>query len=219
MRTLLYLMSGLLCFTACGEDDGATMNARCTPECQTGFQCLETPAGDFICDRLALRPDAGNAPMDSGVEPMDQGNAMTIDRGMAVDAGGLTDAEATMDAEPMIDAEPMTDVEPIRDAEPMVDAAPIMDAELDPDAEPEPEPRTRAEEYYDNCMNGPHAAEDPFRAEACRMLNYINADRALFDAEAEGADPVDWNPDLFLVARAHSEDMCNRRFFGHVNPG
>ncbi len=68
------------------------------------------------------------------------------------------------------------------------------------------------------CLSGPHADGDPRRAEACRMLGYLNADRALFVDEAGGALPLRWDPDLFLVAASHSEDMCERAYFAHQNP-
>jgi uncharacterized protein YkwD len=68
------------------------------------------------------------------------------------------------------------------------------------------------------CLNGPHAAQDDHRAEACEMLRLINQDRAYFVDEAGGAEPARWDPDMYLVAKAHSQDMCQRRFFEHVNP-
>jgi hypothetical protein len=68
------------------------------------------------------------------------------------------------------------------------------------------------------CLSGPHAADDEHRVEACRMLRYINQDRALFSDESGQAAPTRWDPDMYLVAKAHSEDMCRRGYFAHVNP-
>lgn len=68
------------------------------------------------------------------------------------------------------------------------------------------------------CRGGRNAASDPYRAEACRMLDLINADRAMFFDETNRAPSVQWNEDLWEVAVAHSRDMCARDFFGHVNP-
>ena len=68
------------------------------------------------------------------------------------------------------------------------------------------------------CLNGPHADDDEHRVEACLMLRYINQDRALFADESGNAVPARWDPDMYLVAKAHSQDMCDRGFFAHVNP-
>lgn len=75
-----------------------------------------------------------------------------------------------------------------------------------------------APDPVENCLAGPHAANDPRRQEACRMLGYMNADRNLFVDEAGNALPLQWDPDLFLVAAAHSRDMCERAYFAHQNP-
>jgi hypothetical protein len=68
------------------------------------------------------------------------------------------------------------------------------------------------------CMNGRFAKDDPSRAEACVMLTLANQDRLHFSAEAGNAPPLTWNEDIWLVAIAHSKDMCARRFFSHTNP-
>jgi hypothetical protein len=49
------------------------------------------------------------------------------------------------------------------------------------------------------------------------MLDYINADRAFFSEESGGAASLSWNPDLWTVAVAHSQDMCDRAYFEHDN--
>jgi len=67
-------------------------------------------------------------------------------------------------------------------------------------------------------MSGAHAAEDPYRQEACTMFAYINADRALFAQEAGNAGPVAWSEEIWAVAVAHTNDMCDRGFFDHTNP-
>jgi uncharacterized protein YkwD len=68
------------------------------------------------------------------------------------------------------------------------------------------------------CLTGPHAAGDDHRAEACDMLRLINQDRALFVEESGNSAPARWDPDMYLVAKGHSQDMCARRFFEHTNP-
>jgi len=71
---------------------------------------------------------------------------------------------------------------------------------------------------YNDCMTGANAASDPYRDQACLMLNLINADRAMFDAEADGAPALGWSEELWVVALGHAVDMCERDFFSHTNP-
>jgi hypothetical protein len=68
------------------------------------------------------------------------------------------------------------------------------------------------------CMNGANAESDPHRLESCVMMTHVNNDRAHFGEESNQAAPVRWNEDIWVVAIAHSRDMCNRQFFEHVNP-
>ncbi len=59
---------------------------------------------------------------------------------------------------------------------------------------------------------------DPLRAMACTMLRYVNRDRALFPEESGHAGPLVWDEEMWNVALAHSQDMCDRHFFDHYNP-
>lgn len=55
-----------------------------------------------------------------------------------------------------------------------------------------------------------------------QMLLLINQDRSSPEAVAETggrARPLKWNEDLAEVARAHSRNMIEQRFFSHVSPG
>jgi len=49
-------------------------------------------------------------------------------------------------------------------------------------------------------------------------LTLLNADRAFFPTESDGADPLAWDDELWGVALCHAIDMCNRSFFAHSNP-
>jgi hypothetical protein len=69
-----------------------------------------------------------------------------------------------------------------------------------------------------DCMHGTHAAGDPYRMNACIVFAYTNRDRAHFTEESGGGAPLRWNEALWVVARAHSLDMCRRGFFAHTNP-
>jgi hypothetical protein len=69
---------------------------------------------------------------------------------------------------------------------------------------------------YD-CMNGAHAASDPYRLQSCIVFTYVNQDRAFFAAESDNAAPIAWNEAIWEVAIAHTMDMCNSIFFAHVN--
>jgi hypothetical protein len=68
------------------------------------------------------------------------------------------------------------------------------------------------------CINGENAGQDPNRLDACIMLTHVNADRAQYAQESNGAAPVSWSEEIWAVAIAHSKDMCNRGFFDHTNP-
>jgi len=76
----------------------------------------------------------------------------------------------------------------------------------------------KAKKAYQKCMTGKNAAKDPFRRDACHLLNLLNKDRAMFHREANNAPAVDWDENLWLVAIGHSKDMCKRKYFGHKNP-
>jgi hypothetical protein len=78
--------------------------------------------------------------------------------------------------------------------------------------------RVCEQDPVDACLSGPHADDDPYRAEACEVLRFINQDRALFPEESGNARPVRWDPNLYRVAKGHSIDMCERAFFDHRNP-
>lgn len=69
-----------------------------------------------------------------------------------------------------------------------------------------------------DCLHGSEASMDPMREQACLMFAFLNLDRATFDWEADYAQPVAWNEDIWKVAMSHSADMCQRNFYGHVNP-
>jgi hypothetical protein len=49
-------------------------------------------------------------------------------------------------------------------------------------------------------------------------LSIVNADRAFFQVESDGAEPLTWSDALWSVAMCHAIDMCNREFFAHTNP-
>lgn len=49
-------------------------------------------------------------------------------------------------------------------------------------------------------------------------LDLINADRAFFEAESDGATDLVWNDTLWVVALCHSKDMCDRDYFSHYSP-
>jgi uncharacterized protein YkwD len=70
---------------------------------------------------------------------------------------------------------------------------------------------------YNDCINGANADSDPMREEACRLLDYVNADRAYWDVESDDAQPLEWDEDIWEVAIAHSQDMCDNSFFEHEN--
>ncbi len=59
---------------------------------------------------------------------------------------------------------------------------------------------------------------DELRILACKMLNYINQDRTMFPEESGNAGRLVWDEEMYPVALAHSQDMCDRDFFAHVNP-
>ncbi len=69
---------------------------------------------------------------------------------------------------------------------------------------------------YD-CMNGANAAADPYRLESCIQFTYMNQDREYFADESDNAAPLKWNEDIWEVAIAHTIDMCESVFFGHIN--
>ncbi len=69
-----------------------------------------------------------------------------------------------------------------------------------------------------DCANGANADRDPLREVACLMFDLINQDRRRYARESSNALPLQWNEDIWEVAVAHSQDMCDRRFFDHVNP-
>lgn len=46
-----------------------------------------------------------------------------------------------------------------------------------------------------------------------QVLELVNEER-----EKQNIAPLKWNDDLANLARAHSEDMVERNFFGHINP-
>jgi len=52
----------------------------------------------------------------------------------------------------------------------------------------------------------------------CQMAKLINQDRVDNKAEADCAPAILWDDRLAGVATAHSQDMCDRNFFDHVNP-
>jgi hypothetical protein len=49
-------------------------------------------------------------------------------------------------------------------------------------------------------------------------LDLVNADRAYFEAESDGATALVWNDTLWVVALCHAQDMCQRDYFSHYSP-
>ncbi len=49
-------------------------------------------------------------------------------------------------------------------------------------------------------------------------LELVNADRAFFDTESDGAEALVWSDALWRVAMCHAKDMCDRQYFAHANP-
>lgn len=71
---------------------------------------------------------------------------------------------------------------------------------------------------YDlTCLHGPSAADDPYRRVACDHLALANLDRVRFADESGNAAPLEWFEAAWEVARAHSQDMCDRNYFEHDN--
>jgi hypothetical protein len=54
---------------------------------------------------------------------------------------------------------------------------------------------------------------------ACRHAGLINHDRFEHPDESDCAPALRWDGPVAAVARAHSQDMCDRQFFDHENPG
>jgi hypothetical protein len=50
-------------------------------------------------------------------------------------------------------------------------------------------------------------------AEEQKVFELVNEER-----EKEGRSPLEWCDGLHELAKAHSNDMCDRGFFSHVNP-
>ncbi len=59
---------------------------------------------------------------------------------------------------------------------------------------------------------------DELRILACKMLAYVNEDRKMFPEESDNAGRLVWDEEMYPVALAHSQDMCDRDFFAHENP-
>jgi len=50
-------------------------------------------------------------------------------------------------------------------------------------------------------------------ASESEVFDLVNQER-----EAAGVNPLSWSDALYEMAKAHSNDMCDRGFFSHVNP-
>jgi hypothetical protein len=50
-------------------------------------------------------------------------------------------------------------------------------------------------------------------ASESEVFDMVNAER-----ETAGVNPLSWSDALYDLAKAHSNDMCDRGFFSHVNP-
>lgn len=77
-------------------------------------------------------------------------------------------------------------------------------------AAPASRPRPVSSPAIEN-LNGPSLSEAT--ASERRAFELINEAR-----QSKGLSPLTWDPQLCLMARAHSEDMMQRRFFSHETP-
>ena len=62
---------------------------------------------------------------------------------------------------------------------------------------------------------GTNPGGDPANAEQAEsdVFDMVNEERT-----AAGVNPLSWSDALYELAKAHSNDMCDRGFFSHVNP-
>jgi len=62
---------------------------------------------------------------------------------------------------------------------------------------------------------GANPGGDPGNAGASEqeVFDLVNQER-----DAAGVNPLSWSDALYELAKAHSNDMCDRGFFSHVNP-
>jgi uncharacterized protein YkwD len=134
--------------------------------------------------------------------------------GANVELDGSRDAENASDGATSVDAGAERDAMLPADASATLDAISTIEAGSSEDASAAPRDASEPDDAPIDAAPAADAASTTCGVSIEREeLMLTNAARA-----ANGLVALTCDPTLTSVARAHGEDMCNRRYFDHVNP-